>query len=239
MRRIMVLNAKGGAGKTMLATNLASYFASNHKSVALADLDPQRSSLAWLSARPEDHRPIHGIDGLEGPLRAPRHTDILIIDTPASVYGKDLTALVRRAETVLIPVQPSATDMRAAAKFIDELLHVGKISRKEVKLALVANRMREAAKVAGFMERFLQSVHVPFATQSTEINETLEDFLKGMKIPLIAEIHDSESYLLADAKGLGIFELWDSDALRDRETWKPLINWLESRRSIPRIRKKS
>ncbi|MCG6974985.1 MAG: ParA family protein [Acidiferrobacterales bacterium] len=239
MRRVMILNAKGGAGKTMLATNLASYLTSNHKSVAIADMDPQGSSLAWLAARPEDRRPIQGIDGIDGPVRAPKHTDFLIIDTPASVYGKDLTALVRRAETILIPVQPSATDMRAAAKFIDELLDVGKISRKEVKLALVANRMREAGRTAGFMERLLQSVHIPFATQSTEINETLENFLKGMKIPLVAEIHDSESYLLADSQGLGIFELDSSDAERDVETWKPLIQWLESRRSIPRIRKKS
>lgn len=239
MRRIMILNAKGGAGKTMLATNLASYLTTHHKSVALMDLDPQGSSLAWLAARPEDRRPIHGINGLDWPARAPRHTDFLIIDTPAAVYGKDLTALVRRAETILIPVQPSATDMRAAAKFIDELLNVGKISRKEVKLALVANRMREAGRAAGFMERLLRTVHVPFATQSTEINETLENFLKGMKIPLIAEIHDSENYLLADGQGLGIFELKGSDPERDIETWRPLIQWLESRRSIPRVRKNS
>lgn len=239
MRRIMLLNAKGGAGKTMLATNLACYLTGKHKSVAIADLDPQGSSLAWLAARPQNRRPIHGIDGIEGPVRAPKYTDFLIIDTPASVYGKDLTALVRRAETVLIPVQPSATDMRAAAKFIDELLHVGKVSRKEVKLALVANRMRETSRVAGFTERLLRSVRIPFATHSTEINETLENFLKGLKIPLIAEIHDSETYLIADSLGLGIFELDGLDSEHDVKTWNPLIEWIESRRSIPRIRKKS
>ncbi len=237
MRRIMVLNAKGGAGKTMLATNLASYFATQYKSVALVDLDPQQSSLGWLAARPDDRRPIHGLDGLEGPIRVAKQTDIMIIDTPAAVHGKDLTALVRRAETVLIPVQPSATDMRAAGKFIDELLGVGKISRKEVKLALVANRMREANRVAGAMERLLRAVHIPFSTTSSDINHSLEDFLKGLKIPLLAEINDSENYLRADAQGLGIFEL--DDAERDRETWRPLLDWLNSRRSIPRIRKKS
>jgi len=236
MRRIMVLNAKGGAGKTMLATNLASYFATQHKSVALADLDPQQSSMGWLAARPEDQRPIHGIDAIEGGMRVPKLTDVLIIDTPASVYGKELTALVRRAETVLIPVQPSATDMRAAGKFIDELLGVGKISRKEVKLALVANRMRESTRVAGAMERLLRAVRIPFSTVSSELNHTLEDFLKGLKIPLLAEIHDSENYLRADAQGIGIFEL--DDAERDRETWQPLLEWINSRRSIPRVRKK-
>lgn len=237
MRRIMVLNAKGGSGKTMLATNLASYFATQYKSVALADLDPQQSSLGWLAARSDKYRPIHGLDGLAGSIRPPKHTDVLILDTPASVYGKDLTALVRRAETVLIPVQPSATDMRAAGKFIDELLGVGKISRKEVKLALVANRMREANRVAGAMERLLRAVRIPFSTVSSDINHTLEDFLKGLKIPLLAEIHDSENYLRADAQGIGIFEL--DDAERDRESWQPLLDWINSRRSIPRVRKKS
>ena len=44
MRHIMVLNAKGGCGKSTLATNIASYFATEGASVALADYDPQRSS---------------------------------------------------------------------------------------------------------------------------------------------------------------------------------------------------
>ena len=237
MRRIMILNAKGGAGKTMLATNIASYYAKQYKAVALADLDPQGSSLAWLASRPGSSRVIRGIDGLEGPVRAPKQTDIMIIDTPAAVYGKDLTALVRRAETVLIPVQPSATDMRAAAKFIHDLLNVGKISRKEVKLALVANRLREAHSVAGAMERLLGSIHIPFSTGSTEINQTLTEFLKGMKIPLIAGIRDSDNYLYADARGLGIFELNSSEVRHDLDTWKPLTQWLDSRRSIPRKRK--
>ncbi len=237
MRRIMILNAKGGAGKTMLATNIASYFANQYKAVALADLDPQGSSLAWLASRPENSRAIRGIDGMEGPVRAPGQTDIMIFDTPAAVYGKDLTALVRRAETVLIPVQPSATDMRAAAKFIHDLLNVGKISRKEIKLALVANRLREAHSVAGAMERLLGSIHIPFSTGSTEINQTLTGFLKGMKIPLIAGIRDSDNYLNADARGLGIFELDSSEVRHDLDTWKPLIQWLNSRRSIPRKRK--
>ena len=110
MRKIMILNAKGGAGKTMLATNLASYFANQYRSVALADLDPQGSSLAWLAARPDNRRTIRSIDGSQGPVRVPRQTDILIFDTPAAVYGRDLTALVRRAETVLIPVQASRSE---------------------------------------------------------------------------------------------------------------------------------
>ena len=54
MRHIMVMNAKGGCGKSTLATNIASYFASEGYGVALADYDPQRSGLDWLDRRPGD-----------------------------------------------------------------------------------------------------------------------------------------------------------------------------------------
>ena len=116
-------------------------------------------------------------------------------------------------------------------------MDVGKISRQEVKLALVANRLREPHSVAGAMERILGSIHIPYSTLSTEINQTLTGFLKGMKIPLVAGLRDSENYLRADARGLGIFELGPSEVRRDLDTWQPLLQWLTSRRSIPRKRK--
>ena len=67
MRHIMVLNSKGGCGKSTLATNLASYFAAEEElKVALADYDPQGSSLDWLQRRPA------GRPGIAG-----RHYDLL------------------------------------------------------------------------------------------------------------------------------------------------------------------
>ena len=64
MRRYMVVNAKGGCGKSTLATNIAAYFASQWENadVTLADFDPQQSSMDWLAVRPEDRPPIAGID---------------------------------------------------------------------------------------------------------------------------------------------------------------------------------
>ena len=52
MRAILVLNPKGGCGKSTLATNIAGYFASRGKRIALADCDPQGSSDDWLAIRP-------------------------------------------------------------------------------------------------------------------------------------------------------------------------------------------
>lgn len=228
MRKIMVLNTKGGSGKTMLATNLAAYYAKQGKRVALADLDEQSSSLAWLESRSDDLPPITGIPGTEGPVRAPRDTDILIYDTPAASYGKDMGALVRRAQTIIIPVQSSATDMRAAGKFVQALLDVGKVMRKEVRLALVANRLRQK----GALSALLSSIRM-----GDDANRTLIDFLDHLKIPLIARLEDSDAYLEADAQGKGIFELGDMKAVQQQILWRPLLEWLDSRRSIPRVKK--
>ena len=116
MRHIMVLNAKGGCGKSTLATNIASYFAKQGAAVALADYDPQRSSLDWLDRRPENRPKIAAVAGFESGLRkAPRNADFVIIDAPARSHGKELTDLVRHAETIVVPVLPSTIDMQATA----------------------------------------------------------------------------------------------------------------------------
>ena len=144
MRTIMFLNAKGGCGKSTLATNLASYYAKLGNAVVLADFDPQGSSLEWLAALPQDAPAIHGLLAWrEGLRHLPRSADYAILDVPAGARGAELTALVRRAQSIVIPVLPSPTDIRAAAHFIHHLLLVGRVERMETKLAVVANRVRE------------------------------------------------------------------------------------------------
>jgi len=150
------------------------------------------------------------------------------MDAPAAVHGTDLTALVRRAKTILIPVLPSATDIRAAAHFIHDLLLVGKVERKETRLATVANRVPRV----GTLDNMLDSVG--YETLHLRLFRPLERFLDHLKIPNVATLPDSPSYALADARGLGIFELADTRAAEDRTYWKPLIDWLASRRSLPR-----
>ena len=144
MRHIMVLNAKGGCGKSTLATNIASYFANEGASVALADYDPQRSGLDWLERRPENRPTIAGVAAFEGGLRhVPRNADIVVSDAPARSHGKELADLVKHAETIVVPVLPSTIDMQATTTFLKELQGVGKIERKQAKIGVVANRVRD------------------------------------------------------------------------------------------------
>lgn len=212
MRSIMVLNAKGGSGKSTLATNLASYFASVGSKVMLVDFDPQHSSLDWLNERPSGRPTITGVDGSAAKVRVPRGVDYVVYDTPAAVRGKDLTALVRRAQSIIVPVLPSPIDMRAATEFIREILDNGRVSRKETRVALVANRCRE----------------------NTNVYHQLEGFLKKVrKAPFISVLRETQNYNRAAERGLGVFELPPYLISRDLEQWDPIIQWLNSRRSQP------
>jgi len=217
MRSILVLNAKGGCGKTTLATNLASYYAGRKKSVALIDFDPQQSSMDWLEARPEKRPPIHGIAAGDGSLRVPRNSDVVIMDAPAAVHAQALTSLVRRAETVIMPVLPSPIDIRAAHRFTEELFRVGKVNRKQIRLAAVVNRARENSPGRYLLEEYLHGVKLP----------------GGGRLPLVAVLRSSQNYIRAAERGMGVFELGPMAVAHDLELWRPLLRWLNSKRSLP------
>lgn len=212
MRHIMVLNAKGGCGKSTLATNIASYFATEGAAVALADYDPQRSSLDWLERRPEDRAPIAAVAGFEDGLRkAPRNADVLVIDAPARSHGAELTDLVKHAETIVVPVLPSTIDMQATTSFLEELKNQTKIAKKQAKVAVVANRVRE----------------------NTLIYDDLDEYLTKVRVPYIAALREAQNYVRAYTRGLGIFELPEYLAWPDWEEWEPLTAWLRTKRSQP------
>jgi chromosome partitioning protein len=213
VRTIMIMNAKGGCGKTTLATNLACWFADQDGKVALADFDPQGSSLDWLEAR-NDYDGIPGIQGIDASREAvkpARGTEYLIIDVPAGIHGAEINNMLKQVETLIIPVLPSPIDMRAAKRFLGELLESGRVSKKQTRIALVANRVRENS--------------VAF--------HTLEDFLNEQKIPVLSHLRESTNYLKCAETGLSIFELAPSTVEKDLPQWDPIIDWLDSRKSLP------
>jgi chromosome partitioning protein len=212
MRHIMVMNAKGGCGKSTLATNIAACLADEGYLVALADYDPQRSSLDWLDRRPDNRAEIVGVAAYDDGLRhAPRSADFIVIDAPARSHGSELTELVRHAETIVVPVLPSTIDIQATQNFLKELRSVGKIERRQAKFGVVANRFREY----------------------TLIWEELDDYLAGVKVPYVAALREAQNYVRAYTRGLGIHELPEYLAWPDWEQWDPLVKWLKSPRSQP------
>jgi chromosome partitioning protein len=120
------------------------------------------------------------------------------------VYGSEVTHLLRRADTLLVPVLASPIDMRAATRFIGELLKSGRISRGQTRIGLIANRVRE----------------------NTRIYHELEAFLSEYDIPLLTHLRESQNYIRAAETGLGIFELAPSQVAPDVVQWDPVIDWL-------------
>src|SRR6202165_640077 len=125
----LVINPKGGSGKSTLTTNLASYFAAV-KGVAttVMDYDPQGSTLNWLRLRAPEAPKIHGANGAPQRMRlrsvemhVPADTQQLFIDAPAGASGLLLQEMLARADCILIPVAPSTIDIHATANFIRDL----------------------------------------------------------------------------------------------------------------------
>ncbi|MDN5865543.1 MAG: ParA family protein [Gammaproteobacteria bacterium] len=212
MRTILVANAKGGCGKTTIATNLAAHYANEGAQVVLADFDPQRGSIDWLASRPSNARPIEGIDATDEGLRhLPRSADVLVMDAPARLHGAELSEFLRRAETVLVPVLPSPVDINAARRFLDELRSAAPVKNRQTKVGLIANRVMEHTRIAG----------------------VLEHWLGARREHLVATLRETQNYVRASAEGRGIVELPPYIAWQDWAQWDPITAWLSSRRSLP------
>lgn len=213
LNKIVILNPKGGCGKTTLATNLASYYAGRGPIPAVMDCDPQGSTMSWLEKRPASKAPIHGIAAYKNSmqstrswqLRVPNETTSLIVDSSASLTHDDLRELTRDATSILVPVLPSAIDIQAASRCIADLLLVAKIDRRDRKLAVVANRTRSNTKAYGKLMRFLDT----------------------LGIPIIAVFRDSQSFVHAAEIGVGICELPPHKVKKDLQQLEWLIRWLD------------
>ncbi|MDH5300281.1 MAG: AAA family ATPase [Gammaproteobacteria bacterium] len=213
VKSIVVINSKGGAGKTTLSTNLAGYYAGHGRVTALKDYDPQASSLDWLNHRPHTREPIYGVNAAKTTgvstrswqMRIPPNVEQLIVDCPAGVDLQRMEHELCTANAILIPVMPSPVDIRAAAMFIYNLnKFLGKY-RCKGKVAAVASRV--TAKCSAY-------------TALVRIFDNLE-------IPLVASLKESDNYIHAAEHGLSIMEMDGESAREDQKYMLPLIAWLE------------
>jgi chromosome partitioning protein len=212
MQRIVVLNPKGGSGKTTIAINLASYLAAHGHVPVLMDFDPQGSSVRWVKKRKPTQPPIHVIAAFEKDtrttrafqLRVPPVTTHVIVDTPAALDARQLPEMTRDADKVLVPVLPSDIDIHTCSRCIRDLLLVGKIRREDDRIGVIANRVR----------------------RNTLTYQSLIRFLHTLGIPIVATIRDSQNYVRAAELGVGVHEMKSYVAHDDIEQWLPLVNWL-------------
>ncbi len=212
MHNIMVLNAKGGCGKTTISTTLACYFAGQGYKTALMDYDPQNSSHHWLEMRDPTQPQIRSIDAARSRTGMTRtwqlhtgvETEVVIIDTPAGVTGGQLIDLFNKADTILVPVMPNVIDLHAVEGFVGELMRFAKNRLHGKRIAMVINRVRF----------------------KTATYQKIEELAEKMGIPLIGSLRDTQNYAIAMESGLGICEMKQSISSKDRKQCQPIINWL-------------
>jgi chromosome partitioning protein len=212
MQRIVVLNPKGGSGKTTIAINLASYYAQQGERPTLIDFDPQASAARWARKRQVSQAPIHLITAFEKDsrvtrafqLRIPEATQRIVIDTPAAIDATEMPALTANADKILVPVLPSDIDIQACVRSIASLLLVAKVRRTDNRLGIIANRVR----------------------RNTLMYQSLTRFLGTLDIPIVTTLRDSQNYVRGAELGLGLHEMKHYQVSEDLETWEPLLAWI-------------
>ena len=202
---IVVANPKGGVGKSTLATNIAGYFASQGHAVILGDADRQQSARLWLDLRPPGARPIGTWDIHSDHIaRPPKGTTHVVLDTPAGLHGWRFNDVMKMADKVIVPLQPSVFDIFATRPFLDELAK----NKSSVKAQVGLVGMRVDAR--------------------TIAAEKLHEFVGALGLPVLAYLRDTQNYVHLAARGLTLFDVAPGRFAKDLEQWQAICQWLDS-----------
>ncbi len=203
---VVVANPKGGVGKSTVATNLAGYFASLGHTVMLGDTDKQQSSRAWLSLRPAAAPPIATWDiNADYIARPPKGTTHVVLDTPAGLHGWRFNDVLKLADHIIVPVQPSMFDILATQDFLHKLANEKKIRHGEAKLGIVGMRVDARTRAA----------------------EQLQRFIDNLNLPLLTHLRDTQNYVQLAAHGLTLWDVAPSRVPKDLQQWEPVARWFD------------
>jgi chromosome partitioning protein len=199
----LVANPKGGSGKSTLATNLAGLLAQEKNAkVMLGDIDRQQSAAFWLQRRPASASAISTWEVEPGkPARPPKGTTHAVLDTPAGLHDEKLKAIVKLADRVLVPVQPSMFDLMASQAFFEELAELK--AARNLPVAVVGLRVDERTRSAEQFHRFIESTG----------------------LPLLTSLRNTQNYVQLAAHGLTLFDVAPHRVEKDLVQWEPIREW--------------
>jgi chromosome partitioning protein len=201
---VVVANPKGGVGKSTLSTNVAGYFARKGHAVMLGDADRQQSSALWLKLRPPEARPIQTWDVSKDLIaRPPKDVTHVVLDTPAGLHGKLFKEVLKLADKVLVPLQPSIFDIYATRAFIDELAE---------------------SRHAGQLQVGIVGMRVDMRTISAD---KLGEFVTSLGLPVLGALRDTQNYVHLAARGLTLFDVTPGRVEKDLRQWQGICDWLD------------
>lgn len=202
---VVVANPKGGVGKSTLATNIAGYWARQGHAVVLGDVDRQQSARLWLGLRPPAARPIGLWDATSDMIsRPPREANHAVLDTPAGLHGWRLGDVLKLADKIIVPLQPSVFDIFATRDFLDQLAAHRRAGRAEV--GIVGMRVDQRTRAA----------------------EQLHHFVDSLGFPVLGYLRDTQNYVHLAAHGITLFDVAPGRVARDLEQWQGICAWLDA-----------
>jgi len=201
METILIANPKGGSGKTTLSVNIAGYLANQGRRVAILDLDRQKSASLWIAARPADLPEIVTLESSKGEDCL---TDILVIDSPAGLHGKNLARAIKLAHKIIVPVSPSLFDLNASRDFLKILADEKNVRKGKNEIGVVGMRMNPRTRAATL----------------------LENFLADSALPILAYLRETQVYVNAAFEGKSLFDLPPYLAERELEQWEFMLDWI-------------
>lgn len=202
---VVVANPKGGVGKSTLSTHVAGYFASQGHEVMLGDADRQQSSRLWLKLRPPAARPIATWDvSADLIVRPPRGVTHVVLDTPAGLHGWRFKDILKMADKVLIPLQPSIFDIYATRDFLNQLAETRHADQLSV--GLIGMRVDERTIAA----------------------DKLREFVGTLGLPVVSYLRDTQNYIHLAARGLTLFDVHAGRVQKDLAQWQPICRWLDT-----------
>ncbi|SAK97923.1 cobyrinic acid a,c-diamide synthase [Caballeronia hypogeia] len=186
MRVIAVLNQKGGAGKTTIATHLARAMQLAGSDVLLVDSDPQGSARDWAAVREDHPVPVVGIDRptIDRDLKSIARKDYVVIDGAPQAADLAVSA-IKAADFVLIPVQPSPYDIWATSDLVDLVKQRIELTDGKMQAAFVVSR----------------------AIKNTRIGDEVIGALEGYGLPILkTRITQRVSYPSTAASGTTVLD---------------------------------
>ena len=193
---LVMASRKGGAGKTTIAVHLAvEAQRAGAGPVAIIDTDPMQGMSQWWDARKEQQPLLFkgAVKDLVPTLRK-QGFRLLVVDTPPSV-GEEVTLAVKSASLILIPVQPSPNDLRAAGSTVSMANGLKK------PLAFIINRVKPRVRltVQAFEALAPHGVISPLLYDRTDYAAAMNDGLTAPELdtkgPAQGEISALWSYV--------------------------------------------
>ena len=106
---------------------------------------------------------------------------------------------------LIVPVLPSAIDLEATQPFLAEVAALPRVKKGKVAVGLVANRLK------------------PW----TNASQLAVEEVKAFPFPLVAELRDTQGYVLANALGKSIFDYHSESVRSHQDDWAKLLRWLK------------